>query len=157
MQSTLNDILRNPPPRESQGRNAFLHPDFLSTFWHWLQAARPVGMSLKGQEQLPQGICRCPTAGWVPRLWEAGSLLTGLSQWRAQVLGQMPSSPCLTEGRVGVGRSWYEIAVHARAWRNGKVSSDLKGKKKPRGWQSGGRDQKRRIFVAGGGARKKSR
>lgn len=157
MRSTLNDILRNPPPRESQGRNAFLNPDFLSTFWHWLQGARPVGMNLKGQEQLPQGICRCPRAGWVPRLWEAGSLLTGLSKWRAQVSGQMPSSPCLTEGRVGVGRSWYEIAVHARAWRNGKVSSDLKGKKKPRGGRVAGGIRKGAFLWRGGGARKKSR
>lgn len=67
MQSRWNDILRNPSPRESQGRNASLSPDFLRTSWHWLQEARPVRTTAwKGRSNFPGGLQVPPQAGSLP-------------------------------------------------------------------------------------------
>lgn len=100
MQSRWNAILRNPSPRESQGRNASLSPDFLRTSWHWLQEARPVRTTAwKGRSNFPGGL-QVPVGelSATPRL---GPCPLGPSEWRARVRGQMPGSPRLTEGQAG--------------------------------------------------------
>lgn len=74
---------QKPPtrPRESQGRNAFLNPDFLSTSWHWLQDARPVGMRAARAGATSPGDLQVPLGGLsATPLRGGGPLLTGLSQ-----------------------------------------------------------------------------
>lgn len=44
IQSTLNDILRNPSPpqKKSHGRSVFLNPDFVNTLWHCYYRMRSI-------------------------------------------------------------------------------------------------------------------
>lgn len=157
MQSTWNDILRNPSPRESQGRNVFLNPDFLSTFWHCLQDIRPGGVRVwKGRSSFP-GALQVPVGG-------LGPCSLQLPERRAQVWGQMPSSPRLT-GAGGAGERLVLNSCSCQGVKKRKSEFRPQRKEKASGMGrvAGGhpplpaKDQKRRVCVAGGWARAKSR
>lgn len=122
-------------PQKTQRKNVFLNPDFITTSWHG---------SCRTQSTWGQGLKSEGPTSWdglhIPGGWLNTMALESLAPSHAHRLrrrARSGSAPCLTAGGRAGGLGGEKLTLsdcHARAWRNRKVSSNLKGKKKPLGW-----------------------